>query len=187
MKIRLVTIPAVLLATAMLAAPSFACAQSASPIPMQTAPPATPSAKRTPQQPVAWASLSEQQQRMLAPVESQWQRLHPARQQQLAEHASRWASLPPQRQQQIHERLTRWANMSPQQRQQLRENVRAFRNLTPEQRAKVRTAFEHFNNLPPAERKTLRERWRAMPPAQRMRWANEHADKSAHPPAQHQR
>ena len=128
----------------------------------------------SPKQPLAWSSLSPSQQRVLAPVQDQWDQMHPARQQRLAEHADHWATLPPQRQQQIHERLTRWANMTPQQRQQLRENARAFHDLTPEQRARVRAAFERFRSLPPDERKALRERWHAMPPAQRMRWADGH-------------
>jgi hypothetical protein len=74
--------------------------------------------------------------------------------------------------------------MTPEQRQQLRENARAFHNLTPEERAKVSEAFRKFQSLPPAERRALRERWRAMPPQQRMRWAERHGNGSIpmHPP-----
>lgn len=183
------TLPVVLAAACLLAMPCMALAQASPAIPMQNAPRLAPTDTGAPQQPLAWSSLSPGQQRMLAPLQGQWDQLHPQRQHRLAQNAVRWAALPPAHQQQIQERLTRWANMTPEQRRQLRENARAFRNLTPEERAKVSAAFRKFQSLSPAERQALRERWRAMPPAQRTRWANEHAGKPIpmDSPAKHRR
>ncbi|HJR10364.1 MAG TPA: DUF3106 domain-containing protein [Rhodanobacteraceae bacterium] len=159
--------------------PCAASAQTATP--MQ----GTSAGSDTPGQPIAWSSLSSAQQRMLAPLQGQWDQMKPGRQHHLAQNAERWATLPPEHQQQIRERLTRWAAMTPEERRQLRENARAFHDLTPEERAKVSAAFRRFQSLPPAERRALRERWRAMPPQQRMHWAVEHADQPnpMHPPA----
>lgn len=169
-----------LLAASCLVAAPCAFAQAT---PATTAPDAAHAGMEAnvPKQPLAWSSLSAEQQRMLAPVRNQWDQMQPGRQRHLAEHANHWADLPPQRQQQIQQRLTRWANMTPEQRRQLRDNARAFHDLTPEQRAKVRAAYERFRALSPAERKALRERWHAMPPAQRTHWANEHP-MPMHPP-----
>ena len=168
-----------LVAACMFGTPCAALAQAATP--MQSA----PAANDAPRQPIAWSSLSSAQQRMLAPLQGQWDRMKPGRQRHLAQNAERWAALPPAHQQQIRERLTRWAAMTPEQRRQLRENARAFRNLTPAERAKVSEAFRKFQSLSPAERRALRARWRAMPPQQRMRWAEQHGGESIpmHPPA----
>jgi hypothetical protein len=162
-----------LIAGCLLGAPGTAVlAQTA--IPMQGA----TAGNGGPRQAIAWSSLTPAQQRMLAPLQGQWDQLKPGRQRHLAQNAERWAALPPAHQQQIRERLARWAAMTPEQRRQLRENARAFRNLTPEERAKVSEAFRKFQSLPPAERRALRERWRAMPPQQRMRWAERHGNGS---------
>ncbi|TAN03858.1 MAG: DUF3106 domain-containing protein [Rhodanobacteraceae bacterium] len=158
--------------TGLVAVPRASVAQSAPnpPTQVQTSAP-TPDANTT-RQPLAWSSLDPDQQRMLAPLQSQWSQMPPERQQRLAAHATRWASLPPERQQRIHERLTRWAAMTPEQRRQLRQNVRAFHNLTPAERARVDAAFHRFQSLSPAERRALRERWHHQ---QRMRWDAGHA------------
>lgn len=170
-----------LVAACLLGAPCGALAQTA--IPMQAA----PADNEAPRQPVAWSSLSPAQQRMLAPLQEQWGQLKPGRQQHLAQNAERWATLPPAHQQQIRERLARWAAMTPEQRRQLRENARAFHDLTPEERARVSAAFRKFQSLSPAERRALRERWRAMPPQQRMNWAARHGGESIpmHPRPSH--
>lgn len=163
-------------------APRAALAQAAqTAIPMQGA----PAGNAAPRQPIAWSSLSPTQQRMLAPLQGQWDQMKPGRQQHLAHNAEHWATLPPEHQQQIRERLTRWANMTPEERSQLRENARAFHDLTPEERAKVSAAFHRFQSLPPDERRALRARWHAMPPQQRMRWAERQGNGSIpmHPPA----
>jgi len=173
----------VLFAICLVVAPCAAFAQTSPPIPMRgaTSEPVNTSAA----QPLAWAALSADQQRMLAPLQGQWDQLQPARQRRLADRARHWATLPPEHRQQIRERLHRWATMTPEQRRQLHENTRAFRNLTPAERARVSEAFRKFQSLPPAERRALRERWRTMTPEQRHRWATEHADKPipVHPPA----
>lgn len=178
------TMPAMaLLAACLAAAPCAAFAQANPPIPMHgaTSEPVNAGAA----QPLAWSALSVDQQHMLAPLQGQWNQLPPARQRRLAARAQRWTTLPPKHQQQIRERLHRWATMTPEQRRQLHQNTRAFHDLTPAERAKVSDAFRKFQSLPPAERRALRERWRAMTPEQRHRWATEHADKPIpmHPPA----
>lgn len=126
-----------------------------------------PAASGAMHQPLPWSSLDAQQQRMLAPLQSQWAGMHPWRQHRLAEHALHWATLPVARQQEIQARIARWAAMTPEQRRELRENARAFHKLTPEQRAKVTDAYDRFQSLSPAERRALWERWRAAHPGAR--------------------
>jgi hypothetical protein len=170
------SLPALLVICALLCAPCAARAQAEPPIPMQHAPRAASADDNARHPPLAWSDLSPSQQRMLEPLHKQWDQLKPGRQHHLARGAQHWSTLPPGQQQQIRERLTRWARMTPQQRLQLREKMRAFHEMTPEERAKVSAAFRKFQSLPPAERRALRERWRRMPPKQRMHWAERHGD-----------
>lgn len=171
---RVPALPVFLVAAYLFCASGVVLAQSSSAMPMQR--PTSGADAGAPRQPLAWSSLSADQQRMLAPLQGEWNQMHPARQHRLAEHAVHWAALPPQHQDQIRERLTRWANMTPEQRRQVRENARAFHNLTPAERAKVSEAFRKFQSLPPEQRRALRERWRTMTPEQRRRWATGQAD-----------
>lgn len=166
----------VLLALACLLPPTMATAQTDTAIPMQSGPTATLPVHLAPAPPVGWNELSPAQQHALEPLRAQWSTLPPARQQRLAAHATHWAILSPEHQQLIRERLTRWANMTPAERRQLRDNARAFRDLPPAERAKVDAAFRRFQQLSPAERRALRERFRALPHAQRQHWAAEHPD-----------
>lgn len=187
LSMRATKLAVLLAAVCLVAAPCVARAQASPAIPAQDTPQPGRTGAGAPEQPLAWSSLGPGQQRMLAPLQRQWGQLHPQRQHRLAENAMRWAALPPARQQQIQQRLTRWAEMTPEQRLQWRQNARAFHNLTPEERARVNAAFRRFQSLSPAERRALRERWRAMPLEQRLRWANEHAGKPVpmNPPARH--
>ncbi|TAN09053.1 MAG: DUF3106 domain-containing protein [Rhodanobacteraceae bacterium] len=164
------------IALACLLVPAAAAAQTSTAIPMHSGPPATLPARPAPAPPLGWDRLSPAQQHALAPLRAQWSQLPPARQHRLAAHATHWATLPPGHQQLIRERLTRWANMTPAERRQLRDNARAFRNLPPAERAKVDAAFHRFQQLSPGERRALRQRFRALPRAQRLHWAAEHPE-----------
>lgn len=181
---RATTLPVLLAAVCLLGAASRADAQMGGTTPMQRATPAPQTQADTAKPALPWSSLSAEQQRMLAPVRNQWNQLHPARQQRLAAHARHWASLPPMHQRQIQKRLARWAAMSPAQRHQLRENARVFHNLTPDERARVSEAFKKFQALPPEQQHELRQRWHAMTPNERLRWATEHSGQPIrmHPP-----
>ena len=187
MSMRVPTLPALLAMVCLLSTPCAVPAQTSAAIPMHQ-PSVAQADTGVFQQPLAWSSLSPEQQRVLAPVQGQWNQLQPQRQQWFATRAQHWATLPPKQQRQIRKRLTRWAEMTPAQRLQLRENARAFHDLTPTDRAKVSAAFRMFQSLSPAERRALRERWRTMPPQQRSRWASQHPDKPIpmHPPPEHQ-
>lgn len=136
-------------------------AQTPPAIPLQAAPQQLPPrARDADRQPLAWDSLNQAQQRLLAPFREQWATLPPERQHRLARNAVHWATLPADRQQHIRERLTRFANMTPAERDRLRANARAFHALPPAEQARIRAAFHRFRSLSPAEQKVLRERWR---------------------------
>lgn len=110
---------------------------------------------------VPWSQLSNDQQSVLAPLQSQWMQLAPRRQQRLAERSQAWAQLPPERRQMIGERLQRWAQMSPQQRQAAARGAHKFRNLPDADRQRLRETYQRFQTLPPEQRRALQQQWRA--------------------------
>ena len=130
------------------AAPACVLAQSAGGQPPASATPAAPAAPApaTPAQaasPVAWSSLSPEQQRLLGPVAAQWNSLPPARQQALARGS------------------TRWLDMSPEQRSMARQRFQQWRRLTPGERQTIRRRWQQFRSLPPQQQQAIRRSFRA--------------------------
>ena len=142
-----------------LAAPAFAQAP---------APPA-------PAAPVAWASLSVEQQRLLAPYSAQWQGMPAERQAALARGSQRWLAMPPDQRAAARERFQQWRALPPERRALLRERLERFRALPPEQQREVRENFHRFQSLPPERRAMLRQRWQRATPAERAEDARPHA------------
>ena len=151
-RLRSLVLVALLALGAALATTSFA----------QEAPPAA-----GPPQPVAWSSLSPNQQRLLAQFGSRWDTLPPGRQQALAHGSERWLSMSPAERDQASERFARWRALPPEQRQALRERWQRFQALPPSQRNMVRQNYHRFQHLPPAQRQMLREQWNRATPAER--------------------
>jgi len=93
--------------------------------------------------PTAWAQLSPQEQRILAPVANEWERLPGYQQQRLIAAARRYPQMQPIQKQRFEERIKDWSAM------------------TPEQRRAARETFQGLRKLPPEKQHELRERWLA--------------------------
>jgi Protein of unknown function (DUF3106) len=150
-KWRSLALGALLAAVALAAGPSYA----------QEPPAANPPA------PVAWSSLSPDQQKLLSHFGSQWNTLPPARQQALAHGSERWLGMSDAEKNQARERFSRWQALPPEQRQALRSRWQKFQALSPRDQAIVRQNYRRFQQLPPERRQALREQWRNASPAQR--------------------
>jgi len=104
-----------------------------------------------------WASLSRQQQQVLAPLRDDWAYLDGNRRQKWMELAERYPGLPPDQQQRLQQRMDRWAGMTADQRSRARANYQRARELSPEDR---RARWDAYQSLSPDERKALAERAR---------------------------
>lgn len=114
-----------------------------------------------------------------------WSELTPAQQERLAPLGDRWDKLPASRRMHVLERLerrARWDALSPEQRERLRHGARNFHDMPPELREKMRTSMQAVRALPEAERRALKERWRAMDPAERRKWLEAGGPGLAPPP-----
>jgi uncharacterized protein DUF3106 len=116
--------------------------------------PATPS---TAPAPVAWSSLSPQQQQLLSRFGGQWGSLPPARQQALAHGSERWLGMSQGERDTARERFSKWNALPPGDQAAVRQNFHRFQQLPAERRQMLR---ERWNNATPAERKEMVQRAR---------------------------
>lgn len=101
----------------------------------------------------AWASLTAQQQQVLAPLKKDWGQIEAHRRLKWLEVASRYPKLPPEEQGLLQARMTAWARM------------------TPAQRSTARQQFQEVRNLPDAERQARWAAYQALAPEERARLA----------------
>jgi hypothetical protein len=100
----------------------------------------------------AWEGLTPAQRELLvAPVRDRWN-ADPDQRARLLEHARRWQA------------------MSPEQRARAHKGVRRWKHMSPEQREQARALYARMRGLDEAGRRALKERWRAMTPAQQKAW-----------------
>jgi hypothetical protein len=144
---------------------ALACALPGLALAMQDQPDAQSADAVTPRVAVAWSSLTPEQQRLLAPIESQWQQLAPRQQQRLVRRAERWQRLPPDAQDRARDRLARYAAMTPAQRAAARQRLHEFQQLPPEEKQRMREAWRRFHDLSPEQRRALREEFEKSEPA----------------------
>ena len=133
-----------------------------------------PAPGANPPAPVAWSSLSPEQQKLLSRFGGQWDGLPPARQQALAHGTERWLGMSGEQRDKARDRFSHWQTLPPEQRHALRGRWQKFQALPPNEQANVRENFHNFQQLPPAQRQMLREQWRAANPTQRQQMI-EHA------------
>jgi hypothetical protein len=117
---------------------------------------AKPAARaKTPARP-AWAELTVDQQRTLAPLKADWDSLDTERRRKWLGVAKRYPNMTAQGQERVQRRMQIWANLSPEQRRQARENYkRIIVKAPPAKRANVRQQWAAYQQLSPQERDTL--------------------------------
>jgi hypothetical protein len=100
----------------------------------------------------AWASLTAQQQQVLAPLKKDWAQIEAHRRQKWLEVAARYPKLPADEQRRLQARMTEWARMTPAQRSTARQQFQEVRNLPDEER---QARWAAYQALAPEERARL--------------------------------
>ena len=111
----------------------------------------------------AWASLTGQQQQVLAPLQSDWTKITVGQKRKWKEIALRFPSMPADERQRVQERMAEWARLPWKDRAQARMTFQEAKQLTPQER---QARWEAYQALPESERQALQAR--GMP-------ANEHS------------
>ncbi|TFZ04719.1 DUF3106 domain-containing protein [Ramlibacter rhizophilus] len=126
-----------------------------------TASPALLAAAPVGDAPRAWAALSRENRRALAPLASNWSRLSDAQRRKWLALAHNFGSLSPAEQATLQARMSEWIALSPQQRAQARLNFGEARQLPADER---KAKWEAYQALPPDEKRRLAETARPRTP-----------------------
>jgi hypothetical protein len=119
------------------------------------APKAKPAAKAKAQVRPAWAELTAEQQKILAPLKADWESLEPERRRNWIGVAKRYPTMTAQSQERVQRRMQTWAQLSPEQRRQARETYKQIVKVPPEKRGNLREQWAEYQQLPPQERESL--------------------------------
>lgn len=100
-----------------------------------------------------WASLTADQQQVLAPLREEWNRLSPERKRKWLGIAKRYPTMTPEEQQRVQRRMEKWARLSTEQRWQARQQYRNLERIAPDRREALRRYWAEYQALSPEERR----------------------------------
>lgn len=115
-----------------------------------------------------WASLTADQQQVLAPLAGEWdKRLTQDQKTKWLGIAKRYPKMTPQGQKRVQTRMQKWAKLTPEQRWQAREQYRSLGKMAPDRREELRRHWAEYQALPPHEKRMFDVPPSYVPPAQR--------------------
>lgn len=106
----------------------------------------------------------------LTPFQPLMERLPPPLRERLVAHARAWVALTPEEQALLRENLSAWDNLPPLGKLALRERFEAWEHMDAATRSAALDAARGYAQLPENVRERWRERFDALPPAQRQRY-----------------
>ena len=113
-----------------------------------------------------WATLTADQQQVLAPLSAEWNRLGKQQKAKWLGIAKRYPAMKPESQKRVQTRMQKWAKLTPQQRGQAREQYRNIGKLA-DRRQELRRHWAEYQALPPHEKRMFDVPPSYMPPAER--------------------
>jgi hypothetical protein len=116
------------------------------------APKAKPAAKAKAQVRPAWAELTAEQQKILAPLKADWESLEPERRRKWIGIAKRYPTMLVREQERVTRRMQVWAKLTPEQRRHARETYKQITKVAPEKRGRLREQWAEYQSLPERER-----------------------------------
>ena len=102
----------------------------------------------------SWAQLSQAQQHILSPLQTDWHEFDHDRKKKWLDIAARYPAMSPEQQQTLQKRMNEWAHLSPEKRRLARETFLSTGKAPLQSR---REAWEAYKRLPESERKRLKE------------------------------
>lgn len=106
---------------------------------------------------VTWAELTEEQQKVLAPLGSEWDTLRPWQREKMLDIARDYPKMDAQKQQRVQKRLNTWSRMTPYERENARKRYQQFDALSEDKKDAVRKKWADYQKLSETEREKLRK------------------------------
>ncbi|MSQ49598.1 MAG: DUF3106 domain-containing protein [Betaproteobacteria bacterium] len=114
-----------------------------------------------------WASLTADQQQVLAPLAGEWNKLSLRHKAKWLGIAKRYPAMKNEEQKRAQSRMQHWAKLTPEQRWQAREQYRSIGKLAPDRREELRRYWAEYQALPPHEKRMFDVPPSYLPPAER--------------------
>jgi hypothetical protein len=114
-----------------------------------------------------WASLTADQQLVLAPLAADWDKLSKPHKTKWLGIAKRYPAMKTEEQKRVQTRMQKWTKLTPQQRDQAREQYRSLGKLAPDRREELRRHWAEYQALPPHEKRMFDVPPGYVPPAER--------------------
>lgn len=114
-----------------------------------------------------WASLTADQQTVLAPLAGEWNKLLPEQRSKWLGIAKRYPKMKPLGQKRVQNRMQKWAKLTPQQRAQAREQYRSIGKFAPDRKEELRRYWAEYQALSPHEKRMFDVPPNYVPPAER--------------------
>ena len=116
-----------------------------------------------------WASLTADQQQILAPLSADWDKVLTQDQKvKWVGLAKRYPAMKEQEQKRVQARMQKWAKLTPAQRSQAREQYRSLGKMAPDhQRQELRRYWAEYQALPREEKRMFDVPPNYVPPAER--------------------
>lgn len=125
------------------------------------------------------AVAGEAVRQAMAPFRDLAERLPPELRQRLQRQAELWVGLSPAQQDRLRANLQAWESVPAQDRLRLRERFEAWQQLDGESRAAALAAQQRYTMLAPGAQLEWRERFDALPAAERRRYLFDPASRNA--------
>lgn len=121
-----------------------------------------------------WASLTADQQQILAPLAADWdQGLTREQKQKWIGITKRYPTMQPEEQNRVQGRMQKWAKLTPAQRAQAREQYRSLGKVAPDhQRDELRRYWAAYQALPREEKRMFDVPPSYVPPKERRQRAS---------------
>ena len=100
-----------------------------------------------------WASLTADQQQILAPLATEWNKLGLQHKKKWLGIAKRYPAMRLEEQKRVQSRMQKWTKLTPEQRWQAREQYRSIGKLAPDRREELRRHWAEYQSLPPHEKR----------------------------------
>jgi hypothetical protein len=114
-----------------------------------------------------WASLTGDQQQVLAPLAGEWNKLSLPHKTKWLGIAKRYPAMKPEEQKRVQARMQSWAKLTPEQRWQAREQYRSIGKVASDHREELRRYWAEYQSLPPHEKRMFDVPPTYVPPAER--------------------
>ena len=114
-----------------------------------------------------WATLTADQQQVLAPLSGEWNKLPREQKIKWIGIAKRYPTMKPVEQKRAQGRMQLWSKLTPAQRWEAREQYRSIGKVASDRRTELRRHWAEYQALPPHEKRMFDVPPTYMPPAVR--------------------